>query len=170
MKDSPSQTPHPAAEAQQLTDAAAVRSAMLTMCAQARHIVRLSSHRLNPDLFDTAELRSALSHLARAFRDSEVRILVADSRSLAEHGHRLLSLSRRLSSKVVMRRVALPEHEQLPEYLLADDWGVITFGSSEQAPTMVSLRDRPANRNLAEAFDALWQRSQTPVELRQIVL
>ena len=170
MQDIPSHTPPPAIEGQQLTDPASLRSAVLAMCEQARHKVRLSSHRLDPDRFDLPELAHVLSGMARAYRDAEVRSLVADSLALAERGHHLLTLSRRLPSKVVMRRVALAEHERLPEYLLADDWGVIRFGDSALDPSQVSFRDRPDNRRLTEAFDALWQRSQTPVELRQIVL
>ena len=95
----------------QTSEADDIRLALQHMCSQSRDIVRISSPYLNPAFFDNEKLRSALSELARHNRYTEVRILVSHCKAIADSGHHLLHLSRRLSSAVAMRQLVLPEQQ-----------------------------------------------------------
>ena len=153
-----------------LGDSSATRHTLLMMCEQAHHVIRIASSALSPSIFDNEALGNALSRLARANRLSEVRILLAHSKALAERRHHLLQLSHRLPSSVAIRKIDLREDERMAEYVLVDDRGVIIFGNSEQEPGSACFHDRSRNKTLASAFDLLWQRSETPVELRRLLI
>jgi hypothetical protein len=146
------------------------RLAMQHMCSQAHDIVRISSPYLNPSLFDNEELRTALSELARHSRYTEVRILVSHSKAIAEGSHRLLHLSRRLSTSVAMRQLVLPDQELQAEYVLADDCGVIQLASSEHDPASIHFCNRVRNKTLTEQFDHLWHQSHPATELRSLIV
>lgn len=154
----------------QTKDLEEVRQALIAMCSQGRDVVRISSPRLNPALFDHEEVRTVLSTLARSSRYTEVRFLVSQTQAIVERGHSLLALSRRLSSSAPMRKLALADNEPQAEYILVDDCGVIELGASEQDPASIQFAGRVRNNALAEEFDPLWQRSRTPIELRSLVV
>ncbi|MEP5764730.1 MAG: GNAT family N-acetyltransferase, partial [Halieaceae bacterium] len=104
----------------------------LELARTARRHLRIYSYRLDPDVFDNGEMVSALTALARRGRFSEIRILISDAKPMAQQGHRLLSLARRLSSTISIR--VLTEHPELPDatYLVRDGDGVV-FKPDERA-------------------------------------
>jgi hypothetical protein len=154
----------------QTLNPADMQRSLITMLGQARDIVRISSPLLNPAVFNHEDVRSAVSAFARSSRNAQVRILVGNTHVLAERGHRLLKLGRRLSTSVVLRKPEMHEHEVQPEYVLVDDSGTIEIAAAEQDPASVYFCNRVRNKTLAEQFDLLWHKSHTPVELRSIVL
>jgi hypothetical protein len=154
----------------QTTEAEEIRQQFIAMCSQARNLVRISSPRLNPAVFDHEGVRKVLSALARSSRYSEVRLLVSQPQAIIEQGHSLLALSRRLSSAAPMRELALADNEPQPEYILVDDSGVIEMGASEQDPASIYYANRVRNKALAEGFDHLWQKSRTPIALRSLIV
>lgn len=153
----------------QTADPAQIRRALVRLCEQARDVVRISSPRLEPTVFDHEDVRTAISAMARASRYTEVRILVSQPQAIVERGHRLLALSRRLSS-APMRLLTLAENEPQAEYVLADDSGIIELGASERDPASIYFSNRVRNKALAEEFDHQWQRSRTPVEFRTLLV
>ena len=157
-------------EAIQTSEADDIRLALQQLCSQSRDIVRISSPYLNPAFFDNEKLRSALSELARHNRYTEVRILVSHCKAIADSGHHLLHLSRRLSSAVAMRQLVLPEQQLQAEYVLADDCGVIQLASSEQDPASIHFCNRVRNKTLTEQFDHLWHKSYPAAELRTLIV
>ena len=80
----------------------------VALCRSASRYICILSPYLDHAVFDNEELASALSALARSTRQTEVRILIADSRAVVGRGHRLLQLCRRLPSAIQIRR--LQEH------------------------------------------------------------
>lgn len=147
-----------------------IQQYLVTMLQQAQDTVRISSSLLNPAIFNDEQIRVALSGFARRSRSAEVQILVSNAKVLGQRGHRLLELSRRLSTSVIMRKLELAEHQNQGEYLLVDACGVIEFGLTERDPASINFCDRARNKNLAEQFDPLWQKSRSPVELRRLVI
>lgn len=154
----------------QSTDSAEVHYYLLQMLRQARDTVRISSPYLAPALLDREDIRSALSALARHSRYTEVRMLVSACRAVADRGHKLLELSRRLSSSAPIRELGLNEGEVHAEFILVDNSGVIELPASEQDPTRIHFGSRARNKTLTEHFDYLWQRSRIPAEFRNLIV
>ncbi len=143
---------------------------LVNMLQQARDSVRLSSPLLNPTMFNREDFRSVLSQFARRSRNAQVRLLVRNAKVIGQRGHRLLELSRRMSTSVVMRKLELAEHEIQREYLLVDDCGVIEFGAMEKDPATIQYCDRARHKTLREQFDTNWHKSRSPIELRRLVI
>ena len=80
------------------------------LCGSAAREICILSPTLDHEAFDNTKLTDALGVLIRSSRQTRVRIVVADTRSLVSRGHRLLLLARRIPSCVQIRRLA--EHPQ----------------------------------------------------------
>ncbi|MAT92817.1 MAG: hypothetical protein CME59_09465 [Halioglobus sp.] len=128
------------------------------------------SPRLDHAAFDTAALADALSALARASRQTHIRILVSDSRELVGRGHRLLQLARRLPSKVLIQK--LPEH---PDWngqtvVIRDRDGVLYKPGGSDHDAFYEPASRASTARHLDLFEELWRYSARDPELRSLSL
>jgi phosphatidylserine/phosphatidylglycerophosphate/cardiolipin synthase-like enzyme len=133
----------------------------------ARHIY-IMSPRLDYQVFDNPDLLRALSALVRRSRQTEVRVLVADSRALVARGHRLVEMSRRLSSSIQIRKLA--EH---PEWagetvVIRDRDGVLYKPADANHEAFYQPDSRAVAQQYLEQFHTLWSCSSVDVELRSM--
>jgi hypothetical protein len=140
--------------------------ALCALVRDARHVVRIFSDTLSPDLFDNAELADELSRVARGGRQCEVRILIKDSIFLVKRAHRLGALHRRLPSLVMLRKLADAPENYIANYVLADDGGIFFIPNVDDKICFMNHDDRPLAKHCREQFDDLWQRSVEDPELR----
>jgi predicted GNAT family N-acyltransferase len=133
---------------------------------RARRQLRLYSPRLDHQAFDRSELAAALTDFARSSRHSEVRILICDSRPLVSRGHRLVSLMRRLPSKIAIQ--TLTHHPELPTdtFLLQDNRGTLFKPNDADRKGFVEPDNGAVCLKYQETFDDLWLRSRPDPELR----
>lgn len=134
-----------------------------------RHL-RIYSYRLDHNVFDSALLAAAMGELARRGRYSEIKILVSDARPMVQRGHRLLQLSRRLSSSISIR--VLAEHPELPEatYVVRDTDGILYKPDDIGRPGFFEPNSRASAKKFIEGFDALWRWGERDPRLRQLTL
>jgi len=78
----------------------------VSLCRSAARSLAILSPTLDHAVFDNRPLAEAISALARSSRQTEVRILVSDSRPLVTRGHRLLQLARRIPSSLRIQKLA----------------------------------------------------------------
>ncbi len=126
------------------------------------------SPRLDHAAFDTAELAAALSVLARASRQTQVRILLSDPRQVIARGHRLLQLSRRLPSTVHLQ--VLPEH---PDWdgetiVIRDRDGVLYKPGDSDKNAFYEPDSRASTQRHRELFEELWRYSAKDPNLRSL--
>lgn len=138
------------------------------LCASASRYVSILSPRLDHAVFDQDALTSALSALARGSRQSEVRILVADSRGLIGRGHRLLALARRIPSLIQIRKL-----EDHPDWngqtvVIRDRDGVLYKSASADHEGFYEPDSRAEAAKHLELFDELWRYSVQDPELRSL--
>ena len=81
-----------------------VRIVATALARQAQHTLLLHTEDLEPAIFDNTPFLEAASSLARNRRDSCFRILLNNGRKAIQVEHRLIELSRRLSSDIQIRR------------------------------------------------------------------
>jgi len=142
----------------------------VALCASAaRHICILSPH-LDHQAFDNAPLADALAALARGSRQTQVRILISDSRPLVGRGHRLLQLARRAPSSVLLQK--LPEH---PDWrgetiVIRDHDGVLYKPGGSDHEGFYEPNSRASTQKHLELFEELWRHSAQDVELRSLSL
>ncbi|EED32904.1 acetyltransferase, GNAT family [gamma proteobacterium NOR5-3] len=136
----------------------------------ARRELRILSPRLDTRVFDQDELESAIRVFLRGGRLCSVKILVQDARAVVQRGHRLLALSRRLPSRVEMRR--LPEHpEWNGETLVMRDRGsLLEMPGSETDFGFYRPHDRPGSETAINRFEELWRLGQVDPEFRALAI
>ena len=139
----------------------------IVLAKSAQRKIRIYSPTLEHAAFDSQDLASALAGLARRSRACDIRILISDSRAMVNHGHRLLSLSRRLPSTVKIQKLA--EHPELPSdtFLLSDSIGLV-YKPLDADQGFHAPEHRAKAQGYVERFDALWNRSQADNELREL--
>lgn len=140
------------------------------LCASARRQVCILSPTLEHAAFDNAELVDALSALARHTRQADIRILVNDVQAIVQRGHRLLSLARRLPSKVRMQR--LDEHPQWngETCVIRDRSGLLALPGHAATGGFYEPESRARAQQHLEVFNTLWNSSVTDPQLRALTL
>jgi predicted GNAT family N-acyltransferase len=142
----------------------------VTLADKARRHLRIYSHTLDHEVFDNADLAAAMTRLVRRGRQSDIRILVNDPRPMVSRGHRLLQLSRRLSSTISIR--VLDEHPELPEasYIVRDHDGILYKPDERGANGFFEPDSRASAKRFVEGFDVLWRWGKTDPRLRRLTL
>ncbi|MEE4659474.1 MAG: GNAT family N-acetyltransferase [Halieaceae bacterium] len=136
----------------------------------ARRQIRIYSARLDHEVFDNRALASAMTRLAKRGRLSEVKILVSDARPIVSRGHRLLEISRRLSSTVSIR--VLDEHPELPEatYVVRDNSGILYKPDDRARQGFYEPDSRASTTRFVDQFDRLWRWGELDPRLRSLRL
>jgi hypothetical protein len=142
----------------------------LELALTARRNLFIYSRQLDREIFDNAEMASAITALARRSRNSDVRILINDSRPLIKKGHRLLELARRLSSTVHIR--VLQKHPELPDatFVLRDNNGMVYKPDERRETGLYEPGSRATVQRYIEKYDDLWRWSKEDSGLRVIRL
>jgi len=144
------------------------RHVALTLARQARRRLLLFTHDLDTPVLGTPEFAEAVSRLVRRHPHNHCHILVRDSTDAALRGHRLVDLAQRLSSRVKIHN-PLPEYDgRLETFLIVDDVGYLRrkqWNRYEGEALFAAVR---AARDLANLFEAIWERSWPDPHLRAL--
>lgn len=148
-------------------DETSCRDALDSLLQTAERSVCIVSPTLDVRLFGTPDCVELLSRFARRAAVPNVRILVEDVRAIAESGHRLLELARRLPSKIALRRLPdeVPE-EVMRNFVVVDERGYWVVPDRESWSGFCNDNDRVEARRLVDEFDRLFDRSRDDPELR----
>lgn len=140
-----------------LDDLAALRQHALQCVQRGRRKLCILSNTLDPELYDRDEFRDALRDLVISDRYCEARILVKDIRPLVERGHRLLELSRRLSSKVLLRKLTVEPKLKDAGWMVVDTATLLFRHDEALHQGFVDYAAAPRCRQLLEEFTTLWE-------------
>ncbi|WOJ94067.1 GNAT family N-acetyltransferase [Congregibacter variabilis] len=134
----------------------------------ARRELRILSPRLDPRVFDNEDLESAIRSFLRGGSLCNVQILVQDARAIVQRGHRLLALSRRLPSRVEIRRLA--EHPQWNgETLVMRDRGsLLEMPGTDTDYGFYRPKDRARTEAAINHFAELWRLGHVDPEFRAL--
>jgi len=124
------------------------------------------SPRLDHSAFDSPALAEALSALARASRQTQVRILLNDPRQVIARGHRLLQLARRLPSTVHMQTLAEHPDWDGATIVIRDHNGVLFLPGDAETNGFYEPDSRASTQRHLELFDELWRHSAKDPDLR----
>lgn len=138
------------------------------MIGQCSRSLRILSNILEPAVFDTESMAAVVSALARRSRYSEVRMLVMESKPLVERGHRLLTLQRRLSPAVAIRRIDAERTDLKESFLIGDDCGLLVQSLRDGDTRWGNFNNRPLAQDYIAQFDDIWQHAIDDPELRRL--
>ena len=138
------------------------------LCNSARRRLCILSPRLDREAVDNEALAQAISALVRRSRQTEVKILVSDSRGLVSRGHRLLQLHRRMPSSVHIRKLAEHPEWKGQTVVTRDRDGVLYKPGDSDHEGFYRGDSRSSARPHLELFEELWRHSEVDIELRSL--
>lgn len=161
--------PRPVSQELAIDSLAAAHAIALQIVAQGRRKLWMYTRDLDPKLFGTPEMLEALKRFAIESRGGEIRILLHEAAAPLRDQHPLLSLAQRLSSSI---RIRVPDTEQDLQYpsafLLNDRGGYLMRPIGSRYEGSADLHAPGRQRQLAEYFDQVWERSAPSPELRPV--
>lgn len=146
------------------------RNGAALLASQARRQIELFSPDLEPVLYDQTAFIEALAQLPLGSPRARIRILAKDFERAIKQGHRLVELSRRLSSYIEIRKVHSDYHAYNETFLLVDDYGLLHRRHSPRYEGVFSCKSPLEVRRLRAYFDEVWGRSETDADLRRLHL
>lgn len=149
---------------------AEARAHALALLQQAQRSLCIYSHDLEPWLYHHSSVQDACSRFLLASPRNQLRILLRDPSRAVKEGHRLLSLSRRLSSNLKIRKLHPDYQNEALGFLLADDRGLLLLPELGQPNGYALYQDPGRNRQRRAQFDQAWDTSITDADLRSFLL
>lgn len=142
------------------------RAFSVQLVQQAARSLVIFSDDLEAWLYDHDDFTSTVMQLAQKSRNSNIRIIVRDTRALLERGHRLLRACHRASDKIHLHKLPVNQSEKLPCFMIVDDNGLILRPDSQVMQGIGYTDYRARARPLLEQFEQYWTRSYIDPDLR----
>ena len=142
----------------------------LALLSQAQHSLCIFTPDLERWLYHHSSVQEACTQFLLANPRNRLRILLNDSTSAVKDGHRLLQLSRRLSSNLQIRKLNPAYSYEENAYLLADGNGLLMRPKLEQITGYALYNDPGRVRVQQNKFDQAWDVSVTDLELRSLLV
>ena len=137
-----------------------------TMISQARRKLTMFTRDLDPRVFDREPIYQAVKDLATYSRFSEVRVLLVDPDRVIKEGHRLITLARRLSSYIQIRKVGSDYQYICSSFIVVDDKAYIYRSLATQYDAVVNFNEPNRARELLRQFTDVWEYSAPDPNLR----
>jgi hypothetical protein len=142
----------------------------VSLCRSAARSLAILSPTLDHAAFDNRALAEAISALARSSRQTEVRILISDSRPLVTRGHRLLQLARRIPSSLRIQKLTDHPDWSGQTVVIRDRDGVLFKPGDSSHEGFYEPDSRASTQKHLELFEELWRYSVQDTELRALSL
>ncbi len=146
------------------------RAHALALMQQAQRTLYLYTPDLEPWLYHHSSIQEACTQLLLGNPRNRLMILVRDSTRAVKEGHRLLNLSRRLSSYCQIRRINPDYPSEEHAFLLADDCGLLLRPEPGDYAGYVYYNNPGRTRQLLEQFEQTWNTSLLDSNLRSFLL
>ena len=140
----------------------------LQMLQQTRRDVAILSRHMDGRLYDTSEFIHALSQLAVQHPRCRIRLLLKDAEPLIKYGHRLIELSRRLSSMIGIRTIHPHYREYNEAYMVFDERSIIKRRYADRYEGIANFNDPIQARELLTLFNEIWNISEPDPNLRRL--
>jgi hypothetical protein len=155
--------------AQSIGDREGAVAITTVLIASTRRRLRILTRTLDPGVYDDPRVLAALRSLATGTSGAEVQVLLADA-GAAQRAHApLLGLAQRLPSAFAFRELDDPVDRARADAFIANDAGGYYHRALGNRFDGEAEREGAGRaRQLAEAFDPVWERSRPCSELRAL--
>lgn len=138
----------------------AVRDALAPLVDRAMHDIALFAAQLPAELFNTVAFSRALASFAARHTRNRARLLFDQVDQALQDNDRLVALARRLSDTLSVRQVSEDDRGHREIILLIDHAACIQQHDFARAEAIMDARGGAAIAELAQRFDAMWERSE----------
>ena len=152
---------------QLLRTLADIHTALLDATQNALRTIRINTPDLESDLYDFDPFISALTGFIRDNRHANVQILVQNTRSAIQHGHRLIRLAQRLTSSIEIRKPASEDKVNTSSFIVFDNSSFI-FKNNNTNSGLYNSQCKPRATKLLELFAPAWELAEQDIETRRL--
>lgn len=145
----------------------ACRLAALSMARQAARSIDIVSRQLDGQMYDNQDFCDAVRKLVTGSRRARVRALLRNTDAVVKNGHRLVTLSQRLSSFIELRVPAREFDDYNAAFLIVDCIGVVYRTFSDKFEGIVNFNDGRKAQELTRQFEDMWQSATPDINLRR---
>ena len=146
------------------------RAHVLALIQQAQRNLCLYTDDLEPWLYHHSSVQQACTRFLLRSPRARLRILLRDPTRAVKEGHRLLTLSRKLSSNLHIRKFNPDYANEALAFLIADDRGLLVRPELDQQAGYALYNDPARVRQRQTQFDQAWDTSITDPDLRSFLL
>jgi len=133
--------------------------------------VYIVSQRLEPELYNDAEIHEYLSQLATNNRNTDIRIIAHDTRVAANQGHYLIHLAQKLPSFAQIRVTVTPAHRNFREsWLIVDDGAYMRIRNPERFEGYYEIDNKLECRAFYDEFIEMWEACEQDQNTRRLSL
>ena len=155
---------------QRFTLAEQAQAHVLALLQQASHNVDIYSPDLEPWLYNQSSVREACTRFLLAHPRNRMRVLIADSARAIRDGHQLLTLSRRLTSRLHIRKLNPDYPGDDGAFLVVDQRSLLVRPVAEQQAGYALYNDPGRARVKRSQFAQAWDHSLSDPDLRSFLL
>ena len=140
----------------------------LKLLAQTHRNVAILSRELDLPIFNSDEFVEALSQIARNNRHAHIQILVKDTQPLIAHGHKLIRLTQRLSSKISLRKLTVEPSDKNMGFMLCDSQSLLYKNDDANYQGFANFNAAAEVKHFREIFDYIWQYGEASQEFQEL--
>ncbi|MEL7448235.1 MAG: hypothetical protein AAFN78_03450 [Pseudomonadota bacterium] len=145
-------------------------AAVIDIAACARRTLDIFSPTLDPALYEGMEFLSQVKRLVLGQSYARVRVLLQDPGPAIQRGHRLVEMSRHLSSFIEIRTASADYEARGEDFMVADSSAFVYRARSSQWHGVCDTDSKPIARRHLELFTQVWEHSLTEQDFRRLHL
>jgi len=150
------------------SDCAEAAKALVLGCVGRLYLV---TQKLEPELYNDAEIFEHLSSLAATNRNTDIRIIAQDTRVAANQGHFLIHLAQKLPTYVQIRSTVTAAHRSFREsWLIADDGAYLRLRNPDRYEGYYELDNKLECRSYLDSFNEMWEACEPDQNTRRLSL
>ncbi|TWI53129.1 putative GNAT family N-acyltransferase [Pseudomonas duriflava] len=143
---------------------------ILALLNQARRTICIYTPDLEPLLYNRSDIEHSLTRFLLAHPRNQIKLLVKDTSPAIRRGHRLINLSRRLSSNFYIRKCSPNYPAEELAYLLVDDSGLVIRKNPQLYHGVAYYSAKRIVRLQQNRFDMTWQTAVSDPNMRSLLL
>ena len=133
--------------------------------------IYIVTQKLEPELYNDAEIHEHLGGLATSNRNTDIRIIAHDTRVAANQGHYLIHLAQKLPSFAQIRVTVTPAHRNFREsWLIVDDGAYLRIRNPERYEGYYEIDNKLECRSYYEDFVDMWEACEPDQNTRRLSL
>lgn len=148
----------------------ALREQALQLAKDARRQLTIFTPDLEPALYHQSAFVESILNLVKRSKQTEVRILVQDTRRARECGHGLLKLLRYSDGQFQIRKITVDGDIKNTAYLVCDDKHLLRRQNTGDYRAVCYTHDRTRVKDQLEEFELLWNIATIDPDLRTLAL
>lgn len=149
-----------------LDGAEAFARATAALLGQARRELYLLSPDFESERYNSVEFADQLSAFARRSRYADTRILIGDPAIAIRWGHKVVTLARRIPTRLRIRQLDEDDFDPQEAFIVADDIGLLRRDGTDGFKGSLAARAIPQAQRASQRFTELWERSREVKDFR----